>query len=291
MRIRQNWTRTTFRIASAFLAVAALGLGSATALAAEPTTPVDSNRSITQDSPFGAFLFHNDNGWHFRTHGTAQGTNFTAHIASNGTIHDVVAVRDEKDDHITLDGAGHALDLSFATFTGVDGVDFRLDDAAWLRVKIDANDQPLPVENIFLGDDGRHPSKNPFTLRLTDLRVPDNLRTGYTVLHDGDRLMLLTHDNEGSHSYTGTLTTTGTIEIVDLVRPEKDDSISVSSDGHSVSFKFSTQEGVDGAVVRVTGADKVHLSLDTDGNLTPVSAIHLGARGRSPKHNPFDMRA
>lgn len=289
MRIPQ--TRTNIRIASAFLAVATLGLGNATAFAAEPTTPVDSNRVITQDSPFGAFLFHNENGWHFRTHGTAQGTSFTAHIVSNGTIHDVAAVRDEQDDQITLDGAGHALDLSFATFTGVDGVDFRLDDAAWLRVKIDANDQLLPVETIFLGDDGRHPSKNPFSLRLADLRIPDNLQSGYTVVHDGDRLMLLTHDNKGSHSYTGTLTTTGTIEIVDLVRPEKDDSISVSSDGHTVSFKFSTQEGVDGAVLRATGAETVQLSLDTDGHLTPVSAIHLGVHGRSPKHNPFDVRA
>ena len=65
----------------------------------------------------------------------------------------------------------------------------------------------------------------------------------------------------------------------------------MSSDGHSVSFKFSTQEGVDGAVLRVTGAEKVQLRLDTDGQLTPVSAIHLGSQGRSPKHNPFDMRA
>jgi hypothetical protein len=279
------------RLVSACLAFSVLGLGTSTAFAAEPVTPVDSNRSITQDSPYGAFLFHNDNGWHFRTHGTAQGTAFTAHIVSNGTMHDVAAVRDEKDDHITLDGAGHSLDLSFATFTGVDGVDFRLDDAAWLRVKIDANDQLLPVENIFLGDDGRHPTTNPFALRLGDLHVPDNLQAGYTVLHDADRLMLLTHDTQGSHSYTGQLTTTGTIEIVDLVRPEKDDSVSVSSDGHTVSFKFSTQEGVDGVVVRVTGAEKVQLTLDTDGQLTPVSAIHLGPKGRSPAQNPIDVRA
>jgi hypothetical protein len=282
---------TTLRIASAFLALATLGLGNVAAYAAEPATPVDSNRTISDDSPFGAFLFHNENGWHFRTHGTAQGTSFTAHIATNGTIHDVAAVRDEKDDHIKLDDAGHALDLSFATYTGVDGVDFRLDDAAWLRVRIDANGQLLPVESIFLGEDGRHPAKNPFALQLGDLRVPDNLKTGYTVLHDGDRLMFLTHDNEGSHSYTGTLTTTGTIEVVNLVQPEKDDTVSLSSDGHTLSFKFSTQEGVDGAVVRVTGAEKVKFALDTDGQLTPVSNIHLGAKDRSPKTNPFDIRA
>jgi hypothetical protein len=276
-------------IASAFLALATLG--SSTAFAAEPATPVDSNRSITQDSPYGAFLFHNDNGWHFRTHGTAQGTSFTAHLVTNGVMHDIVAVRDEKDDHIQLDGAGHALELSFATFTGVDGVDFRMDDAAYLRVRISANDQLMPVENIFLGDDGRHPSTNPFALHLGDLRIPDNLKTGYTLLHDGDRLKLLTHDAEGSHAYTGTLTTTGSIEVVDLVRPENDDSISVSSDGHTVSFKFSTQEGVDGAVLRVTGAEKVQLTLDTDGQLTPVTRIHLGSKDRSPKTNPFEIRA
>jgi hypothetical protein len=279
------------RIASAFLALATLGLGNISAFAAEPATPVESNRSITQDSPYGAYLFHNADGWHFRTHGTAQGTTFTAHIVTNGTIHDVVAVRDEKDDHITLDGAGHALDLSFATYTGVDGVDFRLDDAAYLRVRINADGQLLPVGDIFLGDDGHNPSTNPFAIRLGDLHIPDNLQAGYTVLHDADRLMLLTHDTTGSHEYTGTLTTTGTIEIVDLVKPEKDDSASVSADGHTVSFKFSTQEGVDGAVLRVTGAEKVQLSLDTDGQLTPVSAIHLGSKDRSPKTNPFDIRA
>jgi len=282
---------TKVRIVSAFFAFSALGFGSSAAFAAEPVTPVDSNRSITQDSPYGAYLFHNDDGWHFRTHGMPDGTSFTTHIVTNGTMHDVVAVRDEKDDHITLDGAGHALDLSFVTYSGVDGVDFRMDDATWLRLRIDASDQPLAVENIFLGDDGRHPSSNPFVLRLNDLHIPDNLQAGYTVLHDADRLMLLTHDTNGSHEYTGTLTSTGTIEIVDLVRPENDDSASVSADGHTLSFKFSTQEGVDGAVVRVTGAEKVQLSLETDGQLTPVSAIHLGAQGRSPAHNPFDIRA
>jgi hypothetical protein len=33
-----------------------------------------------------------------------------------------------------LHGAGHALDLSFATFNRADGVDFRLDDALRRRV-------------------------------------------------------------------------------------------------------------------------------------------------------------
>src|SRR5882724_5867164 len=104
------------RLASAvLLAFATLGLGSVAAHAAEPATPVDSSRTIGDDSPYGAFLFHNDNGWHFRTHGLPQGTRFTAHIVSNGTIRDVAAVRDEKDDRIQLDDAGHALDVSFAT--------------------------------------------------------------------------------------------------------------------------------------------------------------------------------
>jgi len=156
---------------------------------------------------------------------------------------------------------------------------------------IDRVDQLLPVDNIFQGDDSHHPANNPFALRLAGLQVPDNLETGYTVRHDADLLLLLTHDTEGSHEYTGTLTTTGTIEVLDLVRPEKDDSISVSSDGHTVSFKFATAEGVDGAVVRITGAETVKLTLDTDGQLTPVSAIDLGAKGQSPKHNPFDIRA
>lgn len=279
------------RLASAvLLAFATLGLGTA-AYAAESATPVDSSRTIGDDSPYGAFLFHNDNGWHFRTHGLPQGTSFTAHIVSNGTIHDVAAVRDEQADRIKLDGAGHALDVSFTTFSGVDGVDFRLDDPTWLRLRINANDQLLPVDNIYLGDDGRHPATNPFAIRLGELHIPDNLEAGYTVLHAGDRLELLTHDNAGSHEYTGKLTTTGSIEVVDLVRPEKDDSVVVSSDGHTVAFKFSTQEGVDGAVLRVTGAEKVQLTLDTDGQLTPVAQIHLGSKDRSPKTNPFEMRA
>ncbi|HLZ28031.1 MAG TPA: hypothetical protein VKV73_12000 [Chloroflexota bacterium] len=280
------------RIARVLLiAVATLGINNAAAFAAEPATPVDSTRTITDASPFGAFLFHNDDGWHFRTHGTPQGTTFTAHIVTNGTLHDVAAVRDEKDDHIRLDDAGHALDLSFATYSGVDGVDFRLDDAKYLHVRINANDELLPVENIFLGDDGRHPATNPFAIRLGDLHIPNDLEPGYTVRHDGDRLQLLTHDEAGSHEYTGNLTTTGTIEVVDLVQPEKDDSVAVSSDGHTVSFKFSTQEGVDGVVLRMTGAEKVQLTLDTDGQLTPVANIHLGSKNRSPKTNPFDIRA
>jgi hypothetical protein len=208
--------------------------------------------------------------------------------ATNGTFRDIAAVRDEPDDHVRLDDAAHALDVAFATYSGVDGVDVRLDDAGFLRVRVEVDDNPLPVENIFLGDDGRHPDTNPFALRLTELRLPEDLRSGYTVRHEADRLMLLTHDNEGSHVYTGTLTTPGAIEVLNLVRPEKDDSVSLSADGHTLSFTFSTQEGVDGVVVRVTGSEKVQLSLNTDGQPTPVSAIHLN-RG-DPRSNPFDVR-
>lgn len=275
----------------AAVALGALGLNALPAAAADSSTPVDSARVVvTDDSAYGAYLWHNDDGWHFRTHGSVGGTHFTARIATNGTLRDVIAVRDEADDHIQLNDDGRALEISFVTSTGVDGVDFRLDDAAWLRLKIDANEQPLPVDSIFLGDDGRHPEKNPFALRLRELRVPEDLRSGYTLLHESDRLMLLTHDLSGSTSYTGTLTTTGRIEVLDLVQPEKDDSVNLSADGSTLTFKFSTQEGVDGVVIRVTGAEKLQLSLDTNAQLTPVSAIHLNRRGESPKTNPFDVR-
>ena len=102
--------------------------------------------------------------------------------------------------------------------------------------------------------------------------------------------MLMTHDREASKLYTGTLTSRGTIEVVDVVQPERDDSVSLSADGHSLSFKFSTQEGVDGIVVRVTGSDTITLNLDTNGEPTPISAIHVGESERSPKTNPFDVR-
>jgi hypothetical protein len=151
--------------------VAALAAGSALMLASVPAAfawqgPVaDGAPDLNHDSPTGYYIWHNDNGFHLRTHGPNARHDFDARLTTDGTFEDVDVVRLESRDGVQVLDGGHELTIHFNTFDATDGVNFRIDGGERLRLALRLDGQLIGTERIFLGHFGAHPERNPFVLR------------------------------------------------------------------------------------------------------------------------------
>src|SRR5581483_1540110 len=84
----------------------------------------------------GVYLWHRagvDHGWHLETTDPAKtgAHSYTGTISSDGKIVDVQGVQLESGDTAGLDGSGN-LTFSFKTYSGIDGVDWRVDGGTQL---------------------------------------------------------------------------------------------------------------------------------------------------------------
>ena len=115
----------------------------------------------------GVRICHGTEGWRLDTTDPAKSGahEYTGQISSNGKITDVYLVRPENDDSATVDGEGR-LNIDFKTYSGIDGVDFRVDGGTELTFNLSVDGQQLPPRHIWLGDKARHPETDPFTLPI-----------------------------------------------------------------------------------------------------------------------------
>ena len=75
--------------------------------------------------------------------------------------------KDEGDDTFTVTGPNNDdLDFDFHTFSGVDGVDFRVKGGSYAIVTLYRDGDPLPIDHIFLGAYSQHPDTDPFSAAL-----------------------------------------------------------------------------------------------------------------------------
>jgi hypothetical protein len=58
----------------------------------------------------------------------------------------------------------HALDFSFNTKYGIDGVNFRIARGTDVRLRLAIDGPPIGVDRIFVGGYDLHPGSNPFTV-------------------------------------------------------------------------------------------------------------------------------
>jgi hypothetical protein len=112
----------------------------------------------------GYFIWHDDGGWRLRTHNDPSGVVYSGRIRTDGTFRDVNLVRDESTEHMSVSDNGHTLNFRFRTFDYVDGLNFRVEGGSHLRFDLETNGHQTLVRHIFIGDAGRHPISNPFTL-------------------------------------------------------------------------------------------------------------------------------
>ena len=115
----------------------------------------------------GVRICHRPGGWRLETTDPAKSGahEYTGTLTTNGKFGDVYLIRAEQDDSASLDGNGNLV-FDFKTFSGIDGVHFRVDGGAALTFNLSVDGQQIPPRHIWLGDNGRHPDSDPFTLTI-----------------------------------------------------------------------------------------------------------------------------
>ncbi|HLH74594.1 MAG TPA: hypothetical protein VKX96_15000 [Chloroflexota bacterium] len=150
---------------SIFAVLAALSLLFGLSLSAFAATgPLEGTPTIADNAPTGYYIWHNDDGYHLRTHGPGAEHDFTARVHTNGIFEDVSPFRLESGDTFDVVDGGHTLLLHFHTYDGTDGVNFRIRGGEYVRFRLDLDGQLISTNNIFLGPTGSHPATNPFQL-------------------------------------------------------------------------------------------------------------------------------
>lgn len=120
-----------------------------------------------QGDAAGVRICHGRGGWRLATTDPARtgSHEYTGTLTTNGTFGDVYLVRPEQDDSASIDGNGN-LAFDFKTYSGIDGVHFRVDGGNALTFNLSLDGQQLPPQRIWIGDRGRHPDGDPFTLTI-----------------------------------------------------------------------------------------------------------------------------
>ncbi|HLG72431.1 MAG TPA: hypothetical protein VK009_18595 [Chloroflexota bacterium] len=118
----------------------------------------------------GVYLWHRvgvDHGWHLETTDPAKtgAHTYTGTVTTNGKFVDVQLVRAENDDSATVDGNG-TLNISFKTYSGIDGVDWRVDGGTQMTFTLYEDGQLMSTTAINIGDGSSHPASDPFTLNV-----------------------------------------------------------------------------------------------------------------------------
>jgi hypothetical protein len=152
------------KLAVAFAAVSALLLASVPAAFAWTGPVTDGAPDIDKDSPTGYYIWHNDDGFHLRTHGPNERHDFVAHLRTDGTFEDVDAIKLEDRDRVEVLDGGHELLIEFHTYDFTDGVNFHINGGERLRLSLALDDRLISTDHIYLGKDGDHPDHNPFVL-------------------------------------------------------------------------------------------------------------------------------
>jgi hypothetical protein len=151
---------------AALFAVAALLLALVPVASAAPLTTTEGAPNVTDDSPTGYFIFHDENGFHLRTHGPKAEHDFRAVLRTKGTFENVDLIKLEPDDSVQLENGGHRMVIHFHTFDGIDGVNFTVNGGDSLHLKLDLDGKLAPTSQIYLGPQGRHPKHNPFKIKF-----------------------------------------------------------------------------------------------------------------------------
>ena len=151
---------------AALLAVSALLLCLVPVASAAPLGSVEGAPTIDASSATGYYIFHDENGFHLRTHGPGAQHDFDAALHSKGTFENVDVVKLESGDKVDVTDGGHRMVIHFRTFDATDGVNFTVNGGDKLHLALKLDGRPAKTDEIFLGGQGKHPKHNPFTIKF-----------------------------------------------------------------------------------------------------------------------------
>ncbi len=111
----------------------------------------------------GAALWRDDDGWHLRFTTKGKQHSFSGWVGTpDGHFTNVVFIRPERGDWARINPADKRVVFDVNVKGGVDGFDFRSNSAHFtFQILIDGREMP---GRIFIGKNGRNPSKLPFAL-------------------------------------------------------------------------------------------------------------------------------
>ena len=124
-------------------------------------------KALDAGSNAGVYLWK-DGGLHLATTDPENVEHhYSGSVQTDGTVLDLQPVKLEGDDTFTLTGPHNdELDFDFHTFSGIDGVGFRVKGGTYAIVTLYRDGSPLPVDHIFLGAYSQHPDTDPFTAAI-----------------------------------------------------------------------------------------------------------------------------
>ena len=115
-------------------------------------------------------------------------------------------------------------------------------------------------------------------------------RGGVYLWHDdGGWHLRVTHHGHDERTFSGTVTTTGTISA-QRVKDERSDHVRVGPDGHELRFVFTNYGWMDGVDFTTRCAPALRVSVQGDGHELPASRIFLGRREVHPLSDPFTIQ-
>lgn len=298
-----------------FMAVlSALALMAITSVAVSATTNASlDEEGIPSEKPTGFYLWHDEGGFHLRTHGPDAEHNFMASLQTDGLFTDVEGLRNEWGDNVKVLDEGRLLRLSFLTFGDRDGVNFRIRNGTELRVTLWLDGEAMDPKSVFLNatttmDD--HPATNPFTITFDTAPpgiaplnppqdspededgIPTERPTGYYFWHDEAGFHLRTHGPDAEHNFMASLHTDGQFINVEGLRNEWADNVKVLDEGRLLRLSFLTFGDRDGVNFRIRNGTELRLTLWLDGEVIDTNAIFLNAPTRMTDHptaNPFTI--
>jgi hypothetical protein len=112
----------------------------------------------------GYFIWHDEHGLHLRTTTRGQFHKFTGVIRTNGNVFDVRGVRMERRDLYAVDHRHDVISFAFDTAGDVDGLDFRIQGGSYVNFELYVDGHRMNTNGIYVGESGKHPRNNDFTL-------------------------------------------------------------------------------------------------------------------------------
>ena len=114
---------------------------------------------------------------------------------------------------------------------------------------------------------------------------------GVRVWHDRTGWHVrVTHNTIHDRVFSGEIATKGELVNVHAMRLERNDSLKVGPDKHTLVFRFNNYGGQDGFDFVTKCAPALEFGFVSDGHRVPTSRIAIGATERHPGSNPFVIK-
>src|SRR5205814_800219 len=136
-------------VLSALFAAAALLVALVPVASAAKLSGAEGAPTIDDSKPTGYFIWHNDDGFHLRTHGPGAQHDFDAVLRTDGTFENIDVVKLEAGDKVDVVDGGHRMVIHFHTFDFTDGVNFTVRGGEKLRFNLKLDDKEAPTDKIF----------------------------------------------------------------------------------------------------------------------------------------------